>query len=607
MTRPTLMRLALVLPFFLCAAQAQGAWGKTKDEHKTALLWVPEHGEIDWRSFEELTARHPDASLTVALVPSEIPETERAWLADRIRNGRIEVALRLAGDPILPLLHGYRKRDVIDLVALARVEYKKIFGRDPSGFVPGSGALSEETARFVEMQKIKWAAAGDAALRSPWLVGLQGAMNIIPFHVPESTAPAALAELYDVRAVVLDETSGSIAAGAGVDILTALLEDTRNDRWTSVALSMPHAQPYAVGPEDWPLFVGDIRDWTEDPLQKRAWRLYEAAAAALEKYQNSGAASLNTLNRATESLYRAQNSSFFLPKNLRSPSMERRLRAHLSKIYQTLNMKAPQALRQAIYSAADPLTEPILQGGEAPPESPERSAGAETMRISIEEGSLLFENPEGSTASLPVRLPALPPGAAAAHLWTLESLQVRWDDASVSFTVKMADLLERRETPLGFDALMLELYIDLNRLARRGATALLPERKGFLPTLDAWEYAIVCHGWAAELYRSVPGQPPALVERLEASADLKENAVRIVIPRSRLRGNPLAWGYLLLALSTEEGIARGRMPSPLDGVNGSPLLGVLAPLDAQKKLAASRAAYRRLSPVRIEEEATPAR
>ncbi|MFH2202125.1 MAG: glucodextranase DOMON-like domain-containing protein [Elusimicrobiota bacterium] len=596
--------LAVLAAFAMSIPAAHAAWGRTKDENRIILLWVPEMGTVDWNAFQSLIERHPDVRLTVALSPAEIPEEVRPWLSAWAREGRLEVALRITGDPILPLITKYRQRDAVDRIALARIQYRDVFERFPGGFVPGDGALIPAFARPLEMQHFKWAAVGDAVFRTPWYTGGKEPMVAIPFHVPESTAPVALANLQDIRAVVLSELNGTLTPGGGVEALTALFEETRNDLWTSAQEAIELINPYAVGPEEWPTWSGDLLLWTEDPIQERAWHLYEITVGALSRYQNSGAASLDTLDRANTHIYRAQDSRYFRVDSLHNRQMERRFRGHLQRVYRTLGQKAPQALATPIAVRHTPASGG--ENAEQPDEAAQNGAkikGDAAVRSRLADGLLTFENPAASTATLPTQLPELPPGTTPHHLWTPQSLTVSWDEESVTFSVVPRDIL-KSAAPNGFAAPMFELYMDLNNLAGRGSTALLPGRRGFVPSSDAWEYAVIANGWEASLYRAVPSQPPALVEKLGCTLDAKAGAIRVSVPRQRLRGSPSGWGYVLLTLAVDEAGARQTPPQPLPGGNGSPLLGILGGLDTQRRLTDSKSSYRRVSAVRLQESAT---
>lgn len=575
------------------------------DSEQKALLWVPDQREIDWDAFLALMLRYPDARLTVALIPAQIPEEAWPWLQEMDESGRLEVALRIGGDPILPLIYKHRDRDVIDRVALGRVDYRKIFDRYPAGLVPGDGALIPELATPLERQGLKWAAVGEGMFRSPWYS--PGDMVLIPFHVPESTHPSSLASIRDSRAVVLSEPDWIIEPGSGLDVLERLFRSESPKDWTTVSAALKEMSPYAVGPGVWPPWSGAIEIWTsEDELQERAWDLYGRTVRALLRYQNSGSAKLFTLNKASRRLYRAQDSEFYRAGNLRSRAMDREFRKRLRRVYKIIGKRPPRLLsipvasaRRAHLEEPEDDDEPLepAQGG------PDGDDGIKGRIDSGTEGAMLwFKNPEKSISGVPEPLPELPPGVTAQHLWSLGSLRADWDDQAVTFTFKLQALHENAEAAHGFGSVLLDLYMDLNHLDGRGSTVLLPGRRGFVPSPDAWEYALVVSGWAGGLYRSQPGQQPGLVAKLQPKAFTKTGEIQVSVPRSKLRGNPAGWGYLLLGLGTDAERALKIPPTPLPGKDGGPVLGLLGPLEYQKKhLKAGPGGYNRYSVLRLED------
>jgi len=111
-----------------------------------ALLWVPDPRKLDWEGLRGLLEREEAARFTLALAPEDIPEAAQLWLAQAVQEGRLEVALRLAGDPILPLAASTQNPWIFERLASSRQSLSRILGRPPSGFVPGRGAASPEVA-----------------------------------------------------------------------------------------------------------------------------------------------------------------------------------------------------------------------------------------------------------------------------------------------------------------------------------------------------------------------------------------------------------------------------------------------------------------------------
>ncbi|MFH1723184.1 MAG: glucodextranase DOMON-like domain-containing protein [Elusimicrobiota bacterium] len=608
-THALLLAVVLTVSWAGFPPAAAGFWGWPSEEAsgvqkapgREALLWVPDEGATDFDELRTTLEKYPKARLTIALAPNEIPESARPWLVEHVGSGRLEVALRIPGDPILPLVHAERPQGVTERLAIGRSLYREIFGRLPEGFVPGGGALTPAHAEPLAEQGFKWTTAGDAAFARPWYA--HDDLRIVPFHVIESTGPDSLPPPDDTPAVALDEASAGIPAGSGTALLSRMFESAGQDRWTTVASALESARPYAVGPDPWPTWSGDLSRWDGDPLQRQAWSLYRRTAEALKRYQNSGTAQLQTLNRAATELRAAQDSRYYLVESLEDPATEGEFRGRLRKVFSTIRQLVPKVLRVPVAKSAPGQSPPETEPGEQGPAEPEAPGEGEDygrVSSSAEGATLSFENPEGSVASVPEPLPDLADGTTAQDLWTPRRLRVEWNDEAVVFAVAMARLEPSDEAPNGFSRLLLDLYMDLNRLAGRGSTKLLPGRKGYIRSRDAWEFALVLNGWSAGLYRSVPGHPPVLAERLEPEADLELGEIRVSVPRTRLRGSPSTWGYLLAAMATDQDLAREVLPRPLDAGEGNPVLGLLGSLEDQARLTRrGPPAYRRFSALRL--------
>ena len=76
--------------------------------------------------------------------------------------------------------------------------------------------------------------------------------------------------------------------------------------------------------------------------------------------------------------------------------------------------------------------------------------------------------------------------------------------------------------------------------------------------------------------------------------------IQVSIPRSKLQGNPTRWGYLVLTLAVHTDSTKDPYFKPLPGDGGTPILGLLASLETQKKLLrSSTGRYSKLKCVRL--------
>jgi len=597
------------LRLFACMLSALAAWalarpvpacawlgsGPAEPKESTALLWVPEMSSLDWKGLENLLEKYEDARFSLALIPGAIPEEAKAWLRKAVDSGQVEPVLRLPGDPILPLIPDSQFRAVIEHLALGRAAHKAVFGAFPEGIVPGGGALTPALAAPMSAQQLTWAAVGDEEFKRPWFG--EGRMRLVPFRLAVSTD--AIDNIQTAApALVLDERNG-LPPGSGLRLITELMDRASSDRWTSVAAALDLQNPYAVGPKEWPTFGGGLSRWRTEGKQAAAWKLLDDAAQALSDYQNSGSAMLSTLNRAGKSLYAALDSRFFTAAALESPARDKEFRGLLIKVFHAIGKRTPRSLKRPLAGSGTPAPEDVETEAaeEAPPLAEEKR-----LRTTTGEDRLFFENPQESSAALPSRTPELPPGTTPQHLWTPRSLEIVWNEESVRFSIGMDALFVSLDAPFGFDHLLVDLYIDLNHLARRGSTRLLPYRRGFMNSSDAWEFAVVLSGWSAGLYRSIPGHPPRLIERLPLEGDMETKTLSVSVPRSRLRGNPAAWGYMLAAMAADPQGRQRHPPLPLPGDHGTAILGILGHAGEQQKLGRGTAARKPFTAVRVEQD-----
>jgi hypothetical protein len=91
----------------------------------------------------------------------------------------------------------------------------------------------------------------------------------------------------------------------------------------------------------------------------------------------------------------------------------------------------------------------------------------------------------------------------------------------------------------------IDVYIDMNNFENAGATSMLSELKGFLAPDSAWEYALRITDSRAFFYRH-SAEKPVFVSELPVTK------CEVSIPQKLMRGNPVNWGYQIIAVSKEE-------------------------------------------------------
>lgn len=543
-----------------------------------ALVWLPPEGFLQWSRIDALLRAQPELKLTIALTPQMTTPLAKAALGPWAAAGRLEIASRVHGDPILPLVAAHpaspRPDDALERAAQARQIVERRMGTAASGFVPGNGALEPSLIGPLGAVGAPWVLAGPySASTASWAA--EGRTVFVPARAaPGNALPAP--DTIAPGAVVIDESSSPEAR------LPAALEALRGARpgsgWATVSELVKSSgidRSPAANFASWPRWDGSPEAPPTDPAARAAWEAYGEAAKALARYQNSGAADLKVLEGATSALRRAQDARFFRAGT--DGALPRDLRTGLLAVYKRMKVSAPDALYEAGASTAASAVE--LPTG---------------VRAKSGPAWLSFENPAGSI----VRSPS---GAPNSDPWRLRSLRVEWNDDRVLFRLQTA----RADASPPAPRPVYDLYVDLNHVVGAGSVRLLDGRGAFAQARDAWEFALTLCGTDARLLRSAAAGDPEEVARLKAESDPAKAEIRVEVPRELLRGNPARWGYILLALA-EDPARPGRAPAAaLVGADGTQALGLLAPLDAQKAVLDHPGAPRRVAAVRL--EASPAR
>ena len=537
---------------------------------RCALLWAPE-GRVKAEAVSSLLQERPELILTIAAAPEDVDDP--ALLAQLADRGRIELALRIPGDPILPLIESRRPQDAASRIVLARQSHQKAFGRPPKGLVPGAGAFSSGLLGLAAAQGLRWVSVGDYTLgeaAAAWFQ--QGGVALVPTKMLREDELWS-DDAQDGAVFLMDSKTQTVPARlAGCAETAAQLAEAALRR---------SERSSAPGASSWPAWTGPASSLSEDPESKRAWALYAEAAEAVTQYQNSGRAGLNVLDKAVSALYATQDSRFFRPAPAQSDARE--FQARLRNVYKILGMAAPNA----------------LQGGGGPGGAdPEAERGQDTDAGSVRSGrqgsSLWFE--------------LVPAASSAAAPSPLTGLRVDWDEDYAVFSLELQPSSVPAAGPRGSpgEELILDVYIDINHRPGAGSVGLLPGRAAFLSAADAWEYALSIAGGQATLFRYSPGQGPTGIAGLKAEASAPKRGSVVRVPRSRLPGNPAAWGYLALALPANAASAAKSPPQPSsDAILGA--LAVIAPPagSSKPKPPAGDIRYRRFSAIRLEKGAAP--
>jgi len=104
------LRRATILTGVLLASAPGSpfAQGSETSSAGVPLLWVPREEELVWEDFLSLMSDNTGLKLTVAVSSSSLPGDHREALQGLTDQGRVEFALRIERDPLLPALADLR-------------------------------------------------------------------------------------------------------------------------------------------------------------------------------------------------------------------------------------------------------------------------------------------------------------------------------------------------------------------------------------------------------------------------------------------------------------------------------------------------------------------
>jgi len=537
------MKLALLVLFVAATASAQQLPG--------ALVWIPPESFRRWSEVDALMRASQGLKLTIGVTPAMATPLVKAALVPWIEKGRLEVAARINGDPVLTMAATHpaapRALDALERAVEAREILQKRLGLAPAGVLPGAGALDASLAASLGTSGAGWILAGPyAAADAPWATGGRAVL-----------VPSGAVQLYD-ESVSTASVFLTVAAGLPRPV----------QGWETVGelgrmKSDAPVEPSTVA--DWPAWNPEEAHFPpSDDGALAAWDAYGAAAAALDRYQNSGSADLRTLDAAVELLRKAQAARHYRPSG--DQGVPPSLRSILLAVYKRLKLPAPETL----YGTAS-----IAATGSA-----ELPTGVKALSGP---SWLEFRAPLGTIALAPSAVAlataaALADGGAAADPWRLRALRADWDDAAVVLTLRVGRATQAAPRPI------YEIYADFNRVLGAGRTPLLEGRGAVVLARDAWELALSIVGDEARLYRVRGGGEPEEIAVFKTLWRADRGEAVVSVPRSFMRGNPSRWGWAVVALA-EDPARPGRRPAAsLVSPDGTILRGALAPADLQKAI-----------------------
>ena len=513
----------------------------------TALLWIPrEHAPI-----EDVISRleaGPALKLTAAL--GEVPGPVAGRIKDLESKGRLELAARPAGDPLIPLFY-YAGADTVRwtdkpssaaftsdpfFIALrmsdARDLYIRSFKRPPEGFACAPGGIAPEYIPLARALGIKWLAAGPLISTASFnFIDAEG-VSIVPF----SFAPAADAGTETPQFLIFDET----LAGPGTDSRAALLAFLSADAApplltvsealkSAVSTAIPAAQA-ARFTSPW---SGDYTPWAGLPVQAGALTAFARTRAELMAHLNARQGDYKAAKAAFTEYFSVESGPKLLklsdtdPEAVKETEIE--IQEALANSYRLMDKVPPGWL----FSTLSDMNERVEI----------------TDKVTVEKSSAAFTLNNTARASAPP--PGPPPPATGPDpykVWKLARVGVEWTDKDIVFS------FAPQEAPgtgsnAAFSRARFDLYIDINNRPRAGTTRLLDGRAGRIFPDNAWEYALEASPKTAALYAATNKGPR---KTTAFKTGFENNAFTVRVPRATLRGNPGLWSYTALMLYTRD-------------------------------------------------------
>ncbi len=513
-----------------------------------AALWIP----ADDAGAEEVIAaleQDPGLRLTAALTP--LPKTLEERVKKLESSGQLELALRPAGDPPLPLLYYPSSTQVkwsgkpstaalqtdqyfLALrLSLARDAALKVFKKNLSGLVSPPGGLTADYFPLARAIGVKWIAAGPLASTAAAVME-SGGVYAVPFAPFSAARPPAAGPSF----AVFDETSAADPAALRA-LLLAELKAFSPQKTLTVSEALKLALSTAAAPAEIEAaaspWAGDYTPWASAPLQAGALAALAQTRADLMLHLNAAQGNYLKASPAFDEYFSAEEGG-----NLRAlasaeaetaSETEIELRNALGNAYR-LMQKAPPSW--VFSSLADAVSGP---------------AQAEKLQVTALPGGFSIKNVSRPPAP-PAKTAGLPETADPNRIWKLDSFSVQSGTEGVLVQFAPLELNNSLKKTSGFSHIRLDLYIDVNHRPRAGMARPLEGRPlRFFPE-NAWEYALEVTPAGAALYIATPRGPVsagALPVRTEGGL------ISVRVPSARLKGNPGLWGYAALLLAPKEG------------------------------------------------------
>jgi hypothetical protein len=509
------------------------------------ILWIP-HEDSNIEDVIDRISTNPELRLTIAI--SKMPANLAGKLNSLQSKGQIEFAMRIANDPVLPLLY-YPSIPSVSWIdkpstglpannpyffalrmADAKEKFQKNFKKTSAGFVNLSGGVTGDYAVISKTVGMKWVSCGPFVSTMTYDMLNSEGVFFVPFSVPESTSTIFLST-EPLKFWVIDETLNDETRAKSRDVLFAIASSSDVHNYLTVSKAIEIATSTEVPKNEIENFfkpwTGDYSLWASSPAQFGAMLALDKTRQELGIFLNSVQGDMKLAKNLYEDLYLLESSSIFIklsnPDTEIFKETEENFQSGLSDIYKQMNHSVPSWL-------FNPLTDFSSKAG-----------FSEKVEISSGASFFVFKN-TSKKPDLPSKTPSLPETADPYKIWKLDSLKVEWDDKDITLGFKPLEIDNSKKEPAGFNHIFIDLYIDINHRFRAGFGKPLDGRNARIFPEDAWEYALALNSKKAEVFK-ISATKLISAFSTKPELDRQSNYIYVRIPRSILRGNPNLWGY----------------------------------------------------------------
>ncbi|MBU2574919.1 MAG: hypothetical protein KKH28_12660 [Elusimicrobia bacterium] len=510
-----------------------------------AILWIPrEHSNID----DVLLKLETDTDIKLTAALSEAPPALAEKIKDLRDAGRLELAARAAGDPVLPLFYYPKEESVLwqdkpssaafsndpYFLALrlsdAGDAFAKNFKRPPEGLAVSPGGTIAGYIPLAKALGFSWLASGPLVSTAAFTALKVDGVFLAPFSFYSTAAPAG-ADFFTVFDETLDRTRQNETRAQ----LLAALNSGLHSNYLTVSEALKTAVSTTVGVSD---ALKMTRPWSEDYTPWAARKIQAGTLAAFARtradlmlHLNSKQGDYKAAKNAFTEYFSVESGPRLLklcdedPEAVKETEIE--IQNALGNSYRMMNKTLPGWL----FSSLADLT---------------GQAGDEDL-IAVVKSSAGFTVKNVSKQPVP---PADTPGLAKTYdpykIWKLNGFEAYWSDNGVTFSFAPLELILSASEPGGFAHACFDLYIDINHRPRAGSTRPLNGRDIRIFPDDAWEYALAVDPQKAVLYAVTPKGPRKMQS---FRPEIKNGAVTVSIPGALLKGNPANWGYAAFMLA----------------------------------------------------------